>query len=175
MGKGKSSKSKKEVKSRKRTNSKRKQTSSSSGNKRPKKRISKEEDGLTTLKDSKTFLPCEAQIPFCPNCNTLILVRENGAGNCNNCHFQCVASELPGKEIVAASRPKIPQKWLSAEDKKTSDSDRKVSEHATVKEQCPVCNHDRASFFTMQLRSADEGQTVFYTCLKCEHKWRLNN
>lgn len=51
----------------------------------------------------------------------------------------------------------------------------KGDDHATVNETCPRCSHGVASFFTMQLRSADEGQTVFYTCLKCTYKWSVNN
>jgi DNA-directed RNA polymerase I subunit RPA12 len=45
----------------------------------------------------------------------------------------------------------------------------------TVEEPCPQCGHRKLEFYTMQLRSADEGQTVFYECLKCKHKWSVNN
>lgn len=46
---------------------------------------------------------------------------------------------------------------------------------ATVQEECPSCGHPELSFYTMQMRSADEGQTVFYECMKCGHKYSLNN
>jgi len=36
-----------------------------------------------------------------------------------------------------------------------------------VDEACPKCNHPQMEFYTMQLRSADEGQTVFYECHQC--------
>ena len=45
---------------------------------------------------------------------------------------------------------------------------------ATVKEDCPKCKHPELQYYTMQLRSADEGQTVFYECPKCGHTFSTN-
>lgn len=38
-----------------------------------------------------------------------------------------------------------------------------------VDETCPKCGNLEMEFYTMQLRSADEGQTVFYECAKCKY------
>lgn len=45
---------------------------------------------------------------------------------------------------------------------------------AKVKERCPQCNHPEMSFYTMQMRSVDEGQTVFFECGKCGHTFSTN-
>lgn len=41
-------------------------------------------------------------------------------------------------------------------------------EGPVVERRCPKCSNERMSYATLQLRSADEGQTVFYTCTKCK-------
>ena len=46
---------------------------------------------------------------------------------------------------------------------------------STVDEPCVKCGHVGLDFYTMQLRSADEGSTVFYECRECGHKWNQNN
>jgi DNA-directed RNA polymerase I subunit RPA12 len=45
---------------------------------------------------------------------------------------------------------------------------------AKVKERCPQCANPEMSFYTMQMRSVDEGQTVFYECPKCGHTFSTN-
>ncbi|CAO3638524.1 unnamed protein product [Cunninghamella echinulata] len=40
---------------------------------------------------------------------------------------------------------------------------------------CPQCGNDEMAYHTMQLRSADEGQTIFYNCKKCGYKYSVNS
>ncbi|ORD93647.1 RPA12 [Enterospora canceri] len=40
---------------------------------------------------------------------------------------------------------------------------------------CPKCGNNEMFFHTLQTRSADEGQTVFYECTACGTKERLNS
>ena len=44
-----------------------------------------------------------------------------------------------------------------------------------INETCPRCGHNQLYYSTMQLRSADEGQTVFYECPKCHYIYSENN
>jgi DNA-directed RNA polymerase subunit M/transcription elongation factor TFIIS len=73
---------------------------------------------------------------------------------------------------------------ISAEDIKTD---------AVIKQLCEKCGREEVRFYTQQIRSADEGTTVFYTCecghrqvsvwtwllqvfiLMVQHRWNTNN
>ena len=68
-------------------------------------------------------------------------------------------AQLPGKRLETALRAAGGQK----------------PKRATVQEPCPYCNHPEVEYYTMQMRSADEGETVFYECPECGHKWNQNN
>ncbi|XP_020519260.1 uncharacterized protein LOC18428286 [Amborella trichopoda] len=58
-------------------------------------------------------------------------------------------------------------------DKDTREEDKGV-QRTVVNEPCPKCLNPQLEYHTKQLRSADEGQTVFYDCPKCRHKFSVN-
>lgn len=40
---------------------------------------------------------------------------------------------------------------------------------------CPKCEHTRAYYFQVQIRSADEPMTTFYKCVSCGNRWNDNS
>lgn len=52
---------------------------------------------------------------------------------------------------------------------KQKDDKEEEAEGPVVERKCPQCQNNKMSYATLQLRSADEGQTVFYTCTKCKY------
>ncbi|KAG7203915.1 hypothetical protein KM043_016938 [Ampulex compressa] len=55
------------------------------------------------------------------------------------------------------------------------DGDEGDMDGPVVERKCPKCQCDKMSYATLQLRSADEGQTVFYTCIQCKYKETENS
>ena len=51
-----------------------------------------------------------------------------------------------------------------------SESD--VNTTSVIAERCAECGREEVRYYTQQLRSADEGSTVFYEC-DCGHKYDL--
>jgi len=39
----------------------------------------------------------------------------------------------------------------------------------TIARDCPKCENKEMAFVAVQTRSIDEGQTIFYTCTKCQY------
>lgn len=56
---------------------------------------------------------------------------------------------------------------MSEVEAKTEEDEQ--DEGPIVERVCPKCGCDKMSYATLQLRSADEGQTVFFTCVKCKY------
>jgi len=56
------------------------------------------------------------------------------------------------------------------EEHNKENSKKHTVDDPTVDRECSKCGYGKMSYTTLQLRSADEGQTVFFTCLKCKHK-----
>lgn len=48
-------------------------------------------------------------------------------------------------------------------------------EGPAIERLCKNCGHNKMTYAALQLRSADEGQTVFFTCVKCKFKESENS
>jgi len=115
---------------------------------------------------------------FCTDCGNL-LDSANGDDTvvliCDVCGAKC--KDTSSKVITTSSKPSaFPSKLrdkLSGDVQAVDESVLNNEQHAN--EACEQCGEQEVTFHTLQLRGADEGSTVFYTCKSCGHKWNTNN
>ncbi|KAJ7075006.1 DNA-directed RNA polymerase I kDa polypeptide [Mycena belliarum] len=114
---------------------------------------------------------------FCPTCGTLLDLPKDGEVDitCEQCAYVEPASSYENTEIMTRSDPDAFPSALRQK-RKTQTKRHEGGDRGTlVSEKCPSCGALEAYSKVMQLRSADEGSTVFYTCVACTHGWRVNN
>ena len=114
--------------------------------------------------------------PFCPECGSLIALPDYNPIKCELCPFSTTYEEISLPTIVTRSVSRPTPSW--AVDNLAEKDARELKDRParmTTAETCPKCNHPELEYYTMQTRSADEGQTVFYECPKCKHTFSVNN
>lgn len=105
---------------------------------------------------------------FCPQCRNLLgLPGDSDYVSCHNCNAQVPTSTFESHVVTMRSHKLAPTRSLG-------QTDSKQPQGTMIREKCPKCGHPEMSFHTLQMRSADEGQTVFYACPKCAHKYSVN-
>ncbi|KAG8701669.1 DNA-directed RNA polymerase I core subunit rpa12 [Ceratobasidium sp. 395] len=134
---------------------------------------------------------------FCPTCGTLLNLPGEDDTNvkCEQCgHLEpascksdftyiCMMSAdseriaYENHEVETRSRPDAFPSVLQL--KRTTQTREHLDANVKTKtaETCPKCGHKEALSQERQLRSADEGSTIFLECLnpECRHGWRINN
>ncbi|XP_076436467.1 DNA-directed RNA polymerase I subunit RPA12-like [Babylonia areolata] len=100
---------------------------------------------------------------FCPDCGTILPVPGITAlVVCPRCGFSVPKEAFYGlerKSVIAFNKPKdMTERHFDIEAPTGPKVDRK----------CKECGHEEMTYSTRQTRSADEGQTVFYCCVKCK-------
>ncbi len=122
--------------------------------------------------------------PFCGQCGSILDAPVADHVNCDVCGFRCKFDDINVGEVITHSAVRTKPAWIGDDvdgDEEGSTIDRKktstgkASKHVLIEEPCPKCAHPELYFYTMQLRSVDEGSTVFYECPKCSHKYSVNN
>ncbi len=122
------------------------------------------------------ILYCEMGWPFCPNCHSTLTVDASGTIRCNVCSYTSNLSAmqvLPSSTTVSNDTP-VPL-WAKSDEEQQALRAAKEPTRATVEEPCVRCGHPEVGYYTVQMRSVDEGQTVFYECPNCNHTWSVNN
>ena len=121
--------------------------------------------------------------PFCPRCRSTLRVDGTGAVVCDVCGYETNLNDwdeadLPRITTYSTShRPtpfwaKSPSEQEALRKQQRQDQE---PQRATIDEPCMRCQHTPVGYYTVQLRSVDEGQTVFYECPKCQYTWSINN
>ncbi|KAL0212209.1 hypothetical protein RCL1_005835 [Eukaryota sp. TZLM3-RCL] len=108
---------------------------------------------------------------FCEACGTFLSLSPQGFLSCPCCKRAAAQQQgILQKSTVMSNLKPVSYNF-------DEDEESKQSQDVVISETCPKCGHDKMSFRTMQLRSVDEGSTVFYTCLntKCKFTYSLNN
>ncbi len=98
---------------------------------------------------------------FCAKCGSMILVDKDKA-ECANCGYR------PKKKPKIESSEKISNKESVAVIREGQDNT-----YPIVDITCKKCKNKKAYFWTSQTRAADEDETKFYKCTKCNHSWRV--
>ena len=129
------------------------------------------EEGMTRTMSATEHL-------FCTQCGNLLWIAEREReARCSSCPFKRGVSEFLDVSIVSESGPRDWQKKYGVQPviKENPELEKEVKhKRQVVDDDCPKCGHKGLEFYTLQLRSADEGQTVFYECPDCGHKFAQN-
>lgn len=119
-----------------------------------------------------------AGLLFCLSCGNLLETNADRKDliTCEVCGQQ--NKDISNKVIITRSKPTAFPSSLRTRLRSVVAAPTEADtapQDATVKKACEKCNNDLCTWTAVQLRSADEGSTVFYTCTECRHKWSEQN
>ncbi|KAJ4985847.1 DNA-directed RNA polymerase I subunit RPA12 [Stagonosporopsis vannaccii] len=111
---------------------------------------------------------------FCTDCGNLLdgsAGKENVILTCTVCGANC--KDTSSKTVVTVSKPTAFPSALRAKRSEVQTlSEEDVNTTSVIAQRCEECGREEVRYYTQQLRSADEGSTVFYEC-DCGHKYVL--
>ncbi|ROT40762.1 DNA-directed RNA polymerase I subunit RPA12 [Sodiomyces alkalinus F11] len=110
---------------------------------------------------------------FCTDCGNLLPAskgEQRGILICDCCRKE--NKDTGSKVITTETKPSdFPSQLRQKLQSNVQTVERhKVRTEAVTKEPCPRCGRDEVYYTQVQLRSADEGSTTFFTC-KCGYRY----
>ncbi|XP_076352175.1 RNA polymerase I subunit RpI12 [Tachypleus tridentatus] len=112
------------------------------------------------------------ELDFCSECGAILpLPGSSDVVCCKVCQFSIDVRTFDGiktsSRLVFNDRKKVLKVYVN---KKAEDSAGPL-----VDRNCSKCGHEGMTYATLQTRSADEGQTVFYSCPRCKFQETENS
>ncbi|GAV56724.1 TFIIS_C domain-containing protein [Cephalotus follicularis] len=106
---------------------------------------------------------------FCGLCGTMLIFKSKKYAECPVCNFKRDAKEISGREISYT---------VTAEEIRRELGISLINEGKAIQQkldkECEKCHNPWLWYYARQMRSADEGQTTFYTCDRCKHQFQEN-
>ncbi|PIN74423.1 transcription factor S [Candidatus Woesearchaeota archaeon CG10_big_fil_rev_8_21_14_0_10_45_16] len=99
---------------------------------------------------------------FCEQCGSILRPKEKGGKKILFC--SCGFTKSPEGESVTLTE--------NVESGKKIEVIEKIETHPKIKVKCEKCGHNVAYYWTQQTRGADEPETRFFKCAKCNYTWR---
>ncbi|MHA1594819.1 MAG: transcription factor S [Candidatus Baldrarchaeia archaeon] len=110
---------------------------------------------------------------FCPECGSMLRPKKDDKGNviliCEICGYSEKNQGSLEQEYTISS--KINHSPGESE-LVLVDETKMVKTLPTIQVICPKCGNNRAYYYQLQTRRADEGMTTFLRCTKCNYVWR---
>ncbi|XP_058410907.1 DNA-directed RNA polymerase I subunit RPA12 isoform X1 [Diceros bicornis minor] len=121
-------------------------------------------DSLSVMDLAGTSSSFQSDLDFCPDCGSVLpLPGAQDTVTCTRCGFSINVRDFEGKVVKTSF---VFHKLGTA--MPMSMEEGPEFQGPVVDRRCSRCGHEGMAYHTRQMRSADEGQTVFYTCTNCK-------
>ena len=115
---------------------------------------------------------------FCIDCGELLdfEIINNNFVKCQKCGGETELDNIKNHYIETNDKYESSKIWMNKlKNKEDKLREEQKNERTIIDEKCPKCGNGQMYYYSMQTRSADEGSTIFYECVKCHYKFNQNN
>uniref|UniRef100_A0A8D2CSC7 DNA-directed RNA polymerase subunit n=1 Tax=Sciurus vulgaris TaxID=55149 RepID=A0A8D2CSC7_SCIVU len=119
---------------------------------------------MSGMDHASTCPSFQSDLDFCPDCGSVLpLPGPQDTVTCIRCGFSINVRDFEGKVVKTS----VVFNKLGTALPRSMEEGPEI-QGPVVDRRCSQCGHEGMAYHTRQMRSADEGQTVFYTCTNCK-------